>query len=149
MANKNILGYLPKYKSLLLPPAEQSGVQPYTGCGFKVSDANHAVFTKDGIIVAIYVNDLLPTGLNINQINCLKEELSQTFKMINLGPRRYYLEMQITLDRTLGTICLDQTKYIKRILQTFQMTNSKPVAMPIEQGLQLPPLDQNPPNTKL
>ena len=30
-ANKNILEYLPKYKSPLPPPAEQSGIQPYTG----------------------------------------------------------------------------------------------------------------------
>ena len=29
-ANKNILGYLPKYKSLLPPLAEQSGIQSYT-----------------------------------------------------------------------------------------------------------------------
>ena len=28
-ANKNILGYFPKYKFSLLPPAEQSRIQPY------------------------------------------------------------------------------------------------------------------------
>ena len=57
--------------------------------------------------------------------------------------------MQITLDWRLGTIHLDQTEYVKQILQAFQMTNCKPASTPTEQGLALPPLNQDPPDTKL
>ena len=75
-----------------------------TGHGFKVTNADHAVFTKDKIIIASYVDDLLLTGPNINQINHLKKKLSQTFKMIDLGPCRYYLGMQIIQDWSSSTI---------------------------------------------
>ena len=49
------------------------------GCDFKATNANHAVFTKDGIIIAIYADDLLLAGPDIDLINCFKKELSQTF----------------------------------------------------------------------
>ena len=117
--------------------------------GFKTTNANHVVFTKDGIIIVIYADNSLLIRLDINQINRLKKKFSQTFKMINLGPCKYYLGMQITQDQSSGTIQLDQTEYIKRILQTFQMTSSKPIVTPMEQELQLPPLDQDSLDTKL
>ena len=80
----------------------------FTGHSFKATNADHAIFTQDGIIIAIYVDNLLLTGSDINQINRLKKKLSQTFKMTNLGPCRYNLGMQITRDRSSGTIQLDQ-----------------------------------------
>ena len=94
-----------------------------------------------GIKSSHYVDNLLLTGPDINLIDHFKKELGQTFQMTNLGPCRYYLGMRITQDQKLGIICLDQTKYIKSILQTFQVTNSKPVAIPMEEGLFLPPFD--------
>ena len=54
------------------------------GCGFKATNANHAIFTKDGIIIAIYVDNLLLTGPNIDLINRFKKELGQTFQMTNV-----------------------------------------------------------------
>ena len=82
-------------------------------------------------------------------INNFKQILNKTFKMTDLGPCRYYLGMQITQDWRLGTIHLDQTEYVKQILQAFQMTDCKPASTPMEQKLALPPLDQDPSNTKL
>ena len=57
--------------------------------------------------------------------------------------------MQITQDWQLGTIHLDQTEYVKQILQAFQMTDCKLASTPMEQGLALPSLDQDSPDTKL
>ena len=44
-------------------------------CSFKATNANHAVFTKDGIIIIIYVDNLLFTGPDIDLINRFKKEL--------------------------------------------------------------------------
>ena len=68
------------------------------GCGFKATNADHAVFTKNGIIIAIYVDNLLLTRPDINLINHFKKELGRTFQMTDLGPCRYYLGMRITQD---------------------------------------------------
>ena len=69
--------------------------------------------------------------------------------MTNLKPCKYYLEIQITQNWQLGTIYLDQTEYIKCILQTFQMFDCKIIATPIEKRLILPTLNQDLPDTKL
>ena len=57
--------------------------------------------------------------------------------------------MQITRNCQLGTIDLDQTEYVKQILEAFQMTDCKLAFMPMEQELALPPLDQDSLDTKL
>ena len=45
------------------------------GCDFKATNADNAVFTKDGIIIVIYVDNLLLTGPDIDLINRFKKEL--------------------------------------------------------------------------
>ena len=80
-----------------------------------MTNAHHAVFIKKQTIVAIYVDNLLLVGPDINQINRVKK-LDQTFKMTDLRLRQYYLEIQITRNQLLGTIYLDQTKYVKQFL---------------------------------
>ena len=117
--------------------------------GYKATNANHVVFIKTQTIVAIYVNNLLLVGLDINLIDSLKKKLNQIFKMTDLGPCQYYLEIQIIRNQSLGTIHFDQTEYVKQFLQTFQMTDSKPMTMPIELRLNLPPLDKDPLDSKL
>ena len=80
---------------------------------YKAMDANHAVFTKNKDFIAFYIDNLLLVGLDVNQINNFNQISNKTFKMFNLGPCRYYLKTQITQDWRLGTIHLDQTKYVK------------------------------------
>ena len=52
--------------------------------GYKTTDANHAVFTKNEDSIAFYVDDLLLVGLNINWINNFKQILNKTFKITDL-----------------------------------------------------------------
>ena len=42
-------------------------------CSFKATNADHAVFTKDGIIIAIYMDNLLLTRPDIDLINRFKK----------------------------------------------------------------------------
>lgn len=48
------------------------------------------------INIAVYVNDLLLVGKNINKINSIKHGLKKKFKMSDLGPYQHYLGIGAT-----------------------------------------------------
>ena len=52
----------------------------------------------DFIIVLLYVDDMLVVGHNTCRIQKLKQELSKSFAMKDLGPARQILGMQIDCD---------------------------------------------------
>jgi hypothetical protein len=58
-----------------------------------------SVFVKGDTFVAIYVDDLLIVGPRIEQINELKQSLSERFRMTNLGLYNHYLSLTIRRDR--------------------------------------------------
>lgn len=61
----------------------------------------------------------------------LKEDLSKSFDMKDLGPAKEILGMQITHDREAGKLRLSQEKYIERVLERFNMKHAKPVSTPL------------------
>lgn len=62
---------------------------------FTQSKANYSMFTKgqdsDFIVLLIYVDDNLIAGPNIQLINSFKQELSNHFKLRDLGTLKYFL----------------------------------------------------------
>ena len=95
------------------------------------------------IILLLYVDDMLIAGFDMTDIIKLKHQLSKEFDMKDLGPTKKILGMQITRDKKKGTLQLAQSKYIKRVLQRFNMGNAKPVSTPLASHLRLS-MDQSP-----
>ena len=58
-------------------------------------------------------------------------ELSKTFDMKDLGNAKRILGMEILRDRKAGKSWLSQERYIERLLEMFNMKNSKPVSTPL------------------
>lgn len=108
-------------------------------CGLDPLKCDYAVFvnTDRTLFVAVYVDDILIFGKIKTHIQYLKGKLHDRFQMTDLGPAHMYLGMQITRDRPNRTIFLDQQKYIRVILQRFQMQNCNAVSTPMETGLKL------------
>jgi hypothetical protein len=52
--------------------------------GFQPLDADSSVFCHNGVIIAIYVNDLLIAGAFKPDINKIKDSLKERFKMSDL-----------------------------------------------------------------
>jgi hypothetical protein len=67
--------------------------------GFTRLYADHGIFVKGKIAIAVYVDELLVIGLDRKEIQGVKDALNQRFKMIDLGPYSYYLGITITRDR--------------------------------------------------
>jgi len=84
------------------------------------------------IYVATYVDDFLIVGPESSRIGELKAQLSNAFRMKDLGPCKYFLGIQISRDRPNRRIHLSQGTYIEKILRIFDMINSAPKSTPME-----------------
>ncbi|XP_074347279.1 uncharacterized protein LOC141686120 [Apium graveolens] len=115
--------------------------QTLLNLGYIQSKSDHSLFvfhTESKItLVLVYVDDLLICGNCDAQINYLKQMLSSSFHMKDLGPVHYFLVIEI--DRSKVGFFLSQKKYTADILQKFGMTISKPLQLPPDSHLKLTP----------
>ena len=111
------------------------------GLCFTKSKVDHYVYFKligDHVIyLVLYVDDMLLVGNDKEIIQDLKTQLSSKFDMKDLGGANYILGMEIKRDRAKRKLWLNQRKYVKTILQRFNMQDSKPVKVPIPVGVKL------------
>ena len=95
--------------------------------GFKKSLAKNEVYMKgsEGIslliicLLCLYVDDLMLTGSNMQDIQDFKLVMKSEFEMTDLGKLAYFLGMEIP--RTSKGLILHQTKYAVVILKKFNM----------------------------
>ncbi len=112
---------------------------------FKDIDADHPVFTNRQVTIIVYVDDLLLLGPDMDDIQELKKKFHKRFEMIDLGPCKQFLGIQISRDRSIKIIQLSQLDYLKKVLQEHEMEDSKPLATLMKEGLVLPALDKETP----
>jgi len=110
--------------------------------GYDKTTSDHCVFVKkfsngEFIILLLYVDDMLIVGRDTSKIDRLKEELSKSFAMKDLGPARQILGMKISRDRKNGRLWLSQESYIEKVLDRFNMSKAKPVSSPLAGHLKL------------
>ncbi|GKV04185.1 hypothetical protein SLEP1_g16379 [Rubroshorea leprosula] len=110
--------------------------------GYQRTNAYPCVYIRlflDGnfIILLLYVDDMLILGQDVEKICRLKEELSKSFDMKDLGPAKQILGMAITRDRKAGKLWLSQEKYVEQLLERFNMKHAKPVSTPLANHFKL------------
>ncbi len=84
-----------------------------SSCGVWPINADLSVFAKKGIILAIYVDDLLLVGASRSDIQIIKDSLKKHFHMIDLGSLFYYLGMTVTREPTSRILRLGQVGYLE------------------------------------
>jgi hypothetical protein len=78
------------------------------------------------IVLALYVDDIIILGDNLDVINDVKDSFKDSFQMKDLGVLTHYLGMRITREH--NVLKVDQTQYAKDVVQKFtrlMSTNSK------------------------
>ena len=107
--------------------------------GFQQSNSNHTLFLKHrvGKITAliVYVDDMIITGDDVEEISRLQEQLSTEFEMKNLGGLKYFLGIEVARSRQ--GIFLSQRKYILDLLAEVGLLECKPADIPIVQNHKL------------
>ena len=100
----------------------------------------HALYSKtnkqgDILLVCLYVDDLIFTGNNPSMFEKFKRAMTQEFEMTDIGLMSYYVGIEVKQMKE--GIFVSQERYVKEVLEKFNMINSKPVTTPIEVGIKL------------
>eukprot|EP00253_Pinus_taeda_P029535 PITA_29535 len=104
--------------------------------GFQRFEVDHCVYIKrydqgKYIILLLYVDGMLIVAHDKNNINRLKKDLGRKFAMKDLGLAQQILGMWIMRDRKKKRLWPSQEKYIKKVLNRFNMKDAKPVGTPL------------------
>ena len=86
--------------------------------------------TRKIVVLIVYVDDIIITGNDMNEINQLKQRLALEFELKDLGNLRYFLGMEVA--RSEKDIVLSQRKYVLDLLKETRMLNCKPMSTPME-----------------
>jgi len=97
----------------------------------------NGIINGHNVIIVVYVDDLLLASKSIEVLNKVKLELSQFFKIKDVGPVSEILGMQIERDDGTGSTKISQRKYIKEIIERFGMSSCKSASTPLPSGIKL------------
>ena len=73
----------------------------------------------------LYVDDMLISGPDVEEIRKIKAQFKSDFEMKDLGVAKRILGMDIVRDRNKRKLWLFQTDYIQRTLKKFKVQNTK------------------------
>lgn len=97
----------------------------------------HGNINNSKMVIVVYVDDLLLFSKSLVAITKIKTELSQNFKMKDLGSVNEILGLKIEKDSYANTIKISQEKYIREILERFSMLNCRPSSIPLIPGFKI------------
>ena len=108
--------------------------------GYNQSQADHTLFIKRSLqrkvtALIVYVDDMVLTGNDEEEIQRLKQSLAQEFEIKDLGNLKYFLGIEVARSR--HGIFLSQRKYILDLLKETGMLGCKAIDNPIEQNVKL------------
>lgn len=107
--------------------------------GFQNSSVDRCIYVlnkgniQKNIYVVLYVDDLVIISANKTTIDNFKKYLMSKFKMTDLHEINLFLGIKIT--RCDDMMMLDQSAYIKTVLNKFCMQDCKPVSTPLDSKL--------------
>jgi hypothetical protein len=76
------------------------------------------------LVVGVYIDDLIITSSDRDNIRSFKEEMAVTFKNSNLDMLHYYLDIEVK--QSTSGISLSQGAYAMKILEMSDMTGCNP-----------------------
>lgn len=100
---------------------------------FKSLDNEPCIFIRNSnghkIIIALYVDDILIAGSNLNETNVVISLLSKEFHMSKLESVSEFLGIRMKF--TSDSLIMDQESYVIKLLTKFNMLECKPCDIPI------------------
>ena len=107
--------------------------------GFKKCLSEHAIYCRgagsERLVVGVYVDDLIITGASYNSIKKFKAQMTEIFKMSDLGSLTYYLGIEVKQGVEGITLC--QGSYASKILEKAGMLECNACDVPMQAKLKL------------
>ncbi|GJZ50608.1 zinc finger, CCHC-type containing protein [Tanacetum coccineum] len=112
--------------------------------GFLLNQSDKCLYSKfddsgKGVIICLYVDDMLIFGTDQNQVDKTKKFLSSKFFMKDMGEADVILGIKIKHENK--GIVITQSHYIEKILKKFNRKDCSPVSTPMD------PVEKLKPNT--
>nr|ABA96226.1 retrotransposon protein, putative, Ty1-copia subclass [Oryza sativa Japonica Group] len=108
--------------------------------GFVVNEADKCVYYRygggEGVILCLYVDDILIFGTSLNVIEEVKDYLSKSFEMKDLGEADVILNIKLQRGDE-GGITLMQSHYVDKVLSLFGYSDCKPAPTPYDPSVLL------------
>ena len=105
------------------------------------STTDHSVLYHNSsgqcIYLVVYVDDIVITGSDQNDIQKLKQHIFTHFQTKDLGKLKYFLRIEIA--QSSSGVVLSQRKYALDILEETSMLDCKPVDTPMDPNVKLIP----------
>lgn len=107
--------------------------------GFAVSDADACLFVKKdsnqgSTFIYIWLDDIVVVG---KQVDWVLKDLQMDFRIKDLGPVDMMFGMKITRNRPLKQLCITQTHYAEALLESYGMSDCKPIGTPLQSNIPL------------
>lgn len=107
--------------------------------GFCANEADKCVNYRfsggEGVIICLYVDDILLFGTNIDAINRTESFLSHNFDMKDLGEADVILNIKLIKGE--NVIILSQSNYVDKVLSRFGFMDCKSAATPYDPNVKL------------
>nr|GFB37490.1 zinc finger, CCHC-type [Tanacetum cinerariifolium] len=115
--------------------------------GFHLNQSDKCVYSKfddsgKGVIICLYVDDMLIFGTDQNQVDKTKKFLSSGFLMKDLEEANIILCIKIKCENK--GIVITQSHYIEKILKKFNRKDCSPVSTPMDLVEKLKPNTRKP-----
>ncbi|XP_019267367.1 PREDICTED: uncharacterized protein LOC109244689 [Nicotiana attenuata] len=114
--------------------------------GYTYSMHNYSVFYKkqdsSTVFVAVYVDDVLLTGTNLEEISQLKAFLHDRFKIKDLGQLHYFLGLEVLYKE--DGIIISQRKFILDLMKEYDCLHSTSLASPLNPTMKLKAKEASP-----
>jgi hypothetical protein len=111
-----------------------------TSVVFVTNEVDKCVYYRhgggEGVILFLYVDDILIFGMSLELIKEVKYFLSQKFEMKDLGEADVILNIKL-IKGEYGGLTLSQTHYVEKMLSRFDYSNSEPAPTPYDASLVL------------
>jgi hypothetical protein len=112
-----------------------------TSAGFVVNKADKCVYCRfgggEGVILCLYVDDILIFGNNENVIKEVKDFLFSNFEMKYLGVADVILNIKLHREEGNGGISLVQNHNVEKVLSRFGYSECSPAPTPHEPSVSL------------
>ncbi|GKC24311.1 zinc finger, CCHC-type containing protein [Tanacetum coccineum] len=115
--------------------------------GFLLNQSDKCLYSKfdssdKGVIICLYVDDMLIFGTDQNQVDNTKKFLSSRFSMKDIGEADVILGIKIKCENK--GIVITQSHYIKKILKKFNREDCSSVSTPMDSVEKLKPNTSKP-----
>ncbi|KAK2366753.1 putative mitochondrial protein [Trifolium repens] len=113
--------------------------------GYWQSKSDYSLFVKhlDSkiTILLVYVDDIVLAGNDLNEIDLVKSQLDNQFRIKDLGSLKFFLGLEVA--RSNKGISLSQRKYALELLDDAGLLACKPASTPMIPNLKLSATDSN------